>query len=521
MVHLLCLKRLKSVSDNTIYTGISSNNSYTFTSRTAVKIQKRIRIFIAKRVFIQKKVCHFAAIQIQVRVRIILAQNAVRRIKEKAAADLNNHAVAIQKNARRMIVLRRNKRKEDQVEKLHQKARDDISVDTKSLALESIEPVSSWILWYGVDQEYGLRRNRRIVEKLYQRILRTKFVRLVSKYGVVYAESYPPAKDDSLDEMAAKQIEELSNPEEFVSVYFPSFDPVRFHRREAIDLCMKHNHRAILYLSSAVFMRKTVEYNIITIQCMQRQRLARAEYRKMLRVRRAVLMFQKAFRRRYERLHKAAITVTSLFRMISAKRLTKNLTREFRSASTIKGAYRCYRARCKLFDRRCVEKLSVLKYSSAVPMHGADKCLEHRSDTFWIAESNEFAEIRVELSKVENITDIWIMTSTYSASPQFISISAVMNKETGYRELVDKHELPFLKEHRWHHFELQFCNTKYFKISFFENYGDEKHISVRQIRFARSRESKLISELFQLRLCVSCHGCTMKYDFCCTSSCRE
>ena len=80
--------------------------------------------------------------------------------------------------------------------------------------------------------------------------------------------------------------------------------------------------------------------------------------------------------------------------------------------------------------------------------------------------------------------------STYSTSPNFVTIAAVLNKEKSYTELVDRSELPLLKQYRWHKFALPFTVSKYYKIVFQDNYGDENHIAVRQIRFLRSIESE-------------------------------
>jgi len=124
-----------------------------------------------------------------------------------------------------------------------------------------------------------------------------------------------------------------------------------------------------------------------------------------------------------------------------------------------------------------------------VPFHGPEKCLEHRDDTFWMAESKELAEIRIEFTKVEHVQSVWIMTSTYNTSPQYVTISAVLRKDARtYVELVDRAELPLLKEHRWHSFPLPLTASKYFKLSFQHNHGSDSHIAVRQIRFVKARE---------------------------------
>lgn len=39
----------------------------------------------------------------------------------------------------------------------------------------------------------------------------------------------------------------------------------------------------------------------------------------------------------------------------------------------------------------------------------------------------EFAEVKIEFGRVENIKSIWVMTSTFNSSPQYIEISAVVS----------------------------------------------------------------------------------------------
>ena len=67
--------------------------------------------------------------------------------------------------------------------------------------------------------------------------------------------------------------------------------------------------------------------------------------------------------------------------------ISVNTIRERRAAIICQCAYRSYIARSKLFDLICVSELSVLRCSSSAPFHGPEKALEHRKDTFWIAES--------------------------------------------------------------------------------------------------------------------------------------
>jgi hypothetical protein len=101
-----------------------------------------------------------------------------------------------------------------------------------------------------------------------------------------------------------------------------------------------------------------------------------------------------------------------------------------------------------------------------------------------------------------SLTYYSVVLSTYSTSPNFVSISAVIGKDKSYTELVERTELPLLKQYRWHKFALSFTVSKYYKLVFFENYGDEHHIAVRQIRFLRSIESKTMAQIIPNLSCV-------------------
>ncbi len=484
-----------------------------------------------------------------------MARRLIKRIKDEIQASLDRNVTLIQKNIRRYLVLKWYARKATEIYNYRKKyciehelelpkapvlrvvGRSDEEGDAVGKNTESdldgppagetsaeskktdsiedeenaarfissiFEKVSDYIDTYGKDPEYGLKRNRRITERLFKKILKMRFARVLSRFGVVYVDSYPPRKSEEelllemqqaaggADGQNSKSLAELTDRDDFVQVFLPTFDPVAVRRNKAVELFHKYNHIAVVHLPTSVFMRKSVDYNISTIQCFVRQRKAKQEYQKMLRVHRAISLFQKIFRRRYERLHKAAIHVTSLFRMINAKARVKHLLKEKRAAITIQNSYRCYRARSLLFEFRSVNELSVLKSSpESVDNHGPERVLEHRADTFWIAKSTEKCDIRVEFARLENIVEVWIMTSTYSASPTSCSISVLVNKQDGYDELFDGVELPLYKTERWHKFTLStVIIAKYFMVSFFGNYGDPDHIAVRQIRFIQSRESK-------------------------------
>lgn len=470
--------------------------------------------------FRRRKLHSQKATVIQARMRVCLAKSLVARMKAKIQGDLDATATVIQKYARRKIVLlrvgeakrksllRRPTESRDSGEGEEDDEEDDADSSDSAVqerkanrARAAHQPVSSWIKTYGRDPEYGLKRNRRITARLFQKMLTMRFVRLVTtRYGVVYVDSYPPRKTEE-EVLAEVQMQTgeasadsgpLTVRTDFVSVYLPPFRPLLAHRREAVELCKKYEHLAIMHLPSSIELRKSVDANVTVIQCAQRCRVARAAYAKMLRVLKAIALFQRIFRRRYELLHEASVVISSLFRLVGAAKRVRKLLRERTAANVLAGAYRCYVARSKHFDRRCVAELSVLKSSPSVPLHGPEKCLEHRSDTFWLSDGAEKAEIRVEMARTETVTDVWVMTSTFSASPQYVSIAAVVRKKTGaYEELVEKRALPLLPERRWHRFRLPAVTaSKFFMVTFYENYGDGASIGVRQIRFLRSKESE-------------------------------
>lgn len=390
--------------------------------RNAIKIQKRVRIWIAKKVYRRKKLRHFRAIIIQTRMRVCLAKARVIRIKAKMSADLDATVAVIQKNVRRMIVMKATaRRKAENAYKLRLLQTDD---DGGSVGTLEAPPVSSWILTYGTDPEYGLKRNRRITERIFKKMLRMKYVRFLTRFGVVYLESYPPRQpgEEMMEvvdggggggggSLPPDAPVSLTERKDFVSVFLPTFEPSKLHRRAAIDRCNKTPHLAVLHLPDSVQMRGSVNFNVCTIQCLLRQRIARRQREKLIRVHKAIALFQRIFRRRYEVFFNASVMVSSLFRMIRAKGRTGILRRERNAAVVLQCSYRSYVARSQHFDRRCVAELSVLKCTpSSVEHHGPEKALEHRGDTFWIAESPDKAEIRVEFAKVETVTEIWIMT---------------------------------------------------------------------------------------------------------------
>ncbi len=450
-------------------------------NRAALKIQKRVRIRQAKQKFKKRKTRWYAAVKIQALMRGCLARMQRKKAIKGKREALDASATCIQKWVRRLIA------QIWRINQLQAKKQADAEVEEEELDYEvEVKKVRSkdWLPYYGTDLEYGLRRNRRMITNAFQRMLKQKYVRLLTKtYGICYVESYPgPTLEGGLTE-----------PNDFIVCYLPSFQPNYItHRNEAIEKHFNPSpHLISLHVPTQIKMRETVEYAIKTIQCKVRQMVAIKEKKAIMKLHTAISKFQKIFRRRNERLQKAAINITALFRLIAAKARTGLRRLERKSAIILQCAYRCHVARKKEIDIRSVKKITLLKCSSSVPNHGGEKALEHRMHTYWITDDPEYGEIRVELEKIECITDLWIMTSTFEASPQSVIISTVTSddkiKKT-YTTLV-RAELALLKGERWHKFKFNPPPlSKYFKLLFRGNNGDPKHLSVRQIRFLRSKE---------------------------------
>ena len=502
--------------------------------RAALKIQKRARIRIARKVTNSLRKATYMATRIQAIARMYNAKQLLKKLRIERRRLLNHCATVIQKMARKalacmyikqlkaeqraeLIASIRAKRKAEQEEvegegTISGQASVDggASIDADDVSVASYEestiittrsrklsfelpkpaPVEEWIGTYGIDPDYYLRRNRRITERSFQQLLKMKYMRLQTvKYGIVFILSHPPPMTLE-DETSAE--EPLRDREAFVNVIFPSREPTYLKREEVLDMYGDVPREGFLHVESAVNMRASVHLVVVMIQCLARQYFARNARNFLIRIHEAISKFQKIFRRRNMVMHKAASRVQSLFYYIKANRCVSHMRLERQSVLKIQCAFRMWLARLAELDLRTVRKVRVLKSSPSAPLHPPSTVLDCMSYTMWVVESTEKAEIRVELPIKEAIDAVWIMLGTYEASPRYVSIGVVMDKTS--REYVTLHKtvpLRLQKGHKWIKFPFKSKISKYFKITFEGNYGDEHHISVRQIRFVRAKERKL------------------------------
>lgn len=443
--------------------------------RACIKLQKRMRIYLAKKCVRNRRGNWEKAIILQSFIRGILGKAVLRRLREKRIQLLQSSATCMQKWVRRLICRCREARRRDM----------GIIEAGAGYVAPVRQPVSEWIDTYGTDPDYGLRRTKRVYENTFSRMLKKKYCRIKSKYGFVFVDQYPPQELDKYDD------EDLCIRDDFVAVFLPSMEPRLLHLEVAIASIQRAPHNAIMHLPSAISVRGSVDMVTTQIQCAVRQMFANKYYKKLLKVRIAVILLQRAFRKRFEKLHSASLRISAFFRLIIANRVTQVRRIEINSAKLIQCGVRCWIARSRKFDLMCIRRASILKFSSAIPDHGPEKLLDFKSHTYWLSDSPERAEVRIELKKRQAVEEIWVMTCTRQASAQSVTISVVTDKRTmKYDTLYHDITLPLQNGRQWRKFPFNAITAKFFKLSFGYNYGDEDHIGVRQIRFVKAKESK-------------------------------
>ena len=471
-------------------------------SKAALKIQMCVRCWLSRRVLYRKRLEKEKATLLQCAWLCYVARCAKIRLRAERQLLMKNCAILIQKTYRR-----------DFARKLVYRIR----VERKGTLLHEQKyaknvPVSEWLKTYGRDTTYGLRRTRRIVERVFKQMLLVKFSRFVTRFGHVFLDSYPPrvpddegdgslltsednynGRSDSEDDDDDETIHlPLTVPEDFVEVFVPKFHSTFLTRHRVINRILKVGaHRAYFHLPSTIQVKESVEQPIISIQCWVRRRKAHRMREKLQRLLMAIICFQRAFRKYNKRVYLAALRVQSLFRFMLARRAIMRKRRDRLAACCLQRAWRCHRARIRLYEVLSVRGVQVLKVSSFKDLNGPDKCFDFRDDTFWMSDSKDVAEVRVELPKKLAIESVWILASTHASSPKFVSLSVVLNKKSRrFEAVVTDYRLPKLRGQRWHKIHFPSKVSKYFKLKFCQNFGDEDSIAIRQIRFIKTKESK-------------------------------
>jgi hypothetical protein len=461
--------------------------------KAAIKIQKRVRIRQAKNKYFYRLYRWRASIIIQAFGRRYNAKMELKRLKEARKQKFINAATVIQKRARfnyarKEVASMREEFRKQQLAALPEGV----------TRLPPAPPVSEWIGTYGCDLEYGLKRSRRMTEGYFQQILRHPYLRLKTRFGDCFVDRYPTIPPDSwlIEEQTDGDDNEVQNDgrwicEEFVSAHFLAANPKYMQREQVIELAMEIPRTIFLHIPTSVSVKLTVFNLVTTIQCAMRQKMARRARDKMIRVHKALASFQRMFRRRFWRQHKAAFLVQAVFRQIVAKKIVRLTRLERKSAICIQCAYRVWMAYLESVKRRSVKGMKIIRVSSEALGNEAHFCLDFRHSTFWVANNPKFAELRLEFPEKTAINEVWIRTSVYHSSPKYVTVGTVLNKdEKQYEIVVKRKKLPNFKTWRWMTFKFDSKISKYWKVSFEGNYGDDKCIAVREIRFIKTKESK-------------------------------
>ena len=90
------------------------------------------------------------------------------------------------------------------------------------------------------------------------------------------------------------------------------------------------------------------------------------------------------------------------------------------------------------------------------------------------------------MSDFELVSEVWLMCSATSASPQCVSVDVVGDKKARkYVSLVSNMPLELKKGLRWHRVAFKPTFAKYWKVSFLGNYGHPGQLCVQQVRVTR------------------------------------
>lgn len=443
----------------------------------AIKVQCRVRIHIAKEALKLRKKKKACAIKIQALIRGFLERRRLRRAAAERNLKRNISAAFIQRNVRRWIGNTR------------------ASVRRKFLEIERgiycPEPIEHWISTYGRDPEYSLRRNRRITYRALQRMLHLPYCRVVSRFGVVYIETYSgPRLQYPVQPLDFEQMEVHSTS--FVRVFLPTFIPDTKKRNATIELLLAQPFYISLHVASSVNHRATVAHFVIMIQCVVRRKIAR----RVVRLRRRLFRFLQRFKNRFIAKKEQAMKIFNFMKRSRVKAATRKVIAfmrlENRCALRIQCAIRCSYAREALWERRRVPKLKVFNPSGALPAHGIEYVNDGLTDTYWMVDSIDVAEFSINLSHRYAVAEVAVMTSTYAGSPQFVTI-CTYGADKMYHTVLAKTPMALYKKRRWQRFPIAPTVTKYVKLIFEGNFGDPDHIAVRGVAVIRAKERKFRS----------------------------
>ena len=135
----------------------------------ALKFRKRARIRQARNETKYRRKRYHAAKNIQKIMRGFLAVGIVKRVKKERKDALNRTVTVIQSGVRRKLATMLVNRKAEERRFLREQEEAEKEEDEFGDEEEEGPSVQEWLQTYGVDPEYGLRRNRRMTDRYFKR----------------------------------------------------------------------------------------------------------------------------------------------------------------------------------------------------------------------------------------------------------------------------------------------------------------------------------------------------------------
>ena len=442
--------------------------------KLAMKLQRRLRIFRAKRELSRLKLESGMAVRVQAIMRGVLLREKLRHAAIALQELKTASAMIIQRSIRGAIAIRK-------TNILRSLRRD----------YDSTLPLSVWIDSYGVDKSFGSKRNRRIILRGMRNLLSTPVSRIQSiRFGVVFVQKYEEALNFPIQPF---DVDSLAGSLAFVRATFPFCKMTTLSTNQArVAAIQTSSYYIILHVSSSIDHIASVSYFVIRIQCRLRQRWALQR----VRVRRVLIRFLMRVKRRFLFRKSKALRIVNSFRRVRAVRACRKLLillrKEKLSVLILQRAVRCWRARLRLWECRHIP-LEVKQMSElTLRDHGASFLFDGLENTFWMVHSAEVAEITLSLTHKQCISEVAVVTSMYSASPRYITIRGYVSTSKTYKILVDRAPLASPRQRLWQHVYLKsHFVTKYLKITFESNYGDLTCMGMRSIAVVKAKERKM------------------------------
>jgi len=342
---------------------------------------------------------------------------------------------------------------------------------------------------YLKDQCKTSKRMKRICKRIFDKILQTKDMILVTAYGEVYLDEFPvpdlPFRIGSI----------------MIKVYLHGHKSISLPKKE---FCTLHSlsscFRAVLRLDS-IDSERTLFVQIRRIQCFFRCEIAsRCLIRKRME-RKAAIWIQRKFRIRCGLKIKIAVSLQRFFRINNKKLLMRKRGTINRHVTNIQCLVRSFLAKLCLEKHLEIECRVKANSSSFSDTFGAEKVLDRRMDTFWCTQRGYISSqwITFDLLEIVGVGEIKVKVPNMTSSPMEIEISAG-NDSSDISFTVGSVRLE--QKASWQKFALPKVAFRFWKVKVLRNFGNSEAITITSVCFIKAKETKLtfLSQPFSVHL---------------------